>query len=78
MGIDCSGNSLMGLGRCHFTSAMIKAIAVDDGGGGGLWIVEAEGKNRNSPREEARRQAGQGREARKELRELWLLLVAGW
>jgi hypothetical protein len=55
----------MGLGRCHFTSAMIKAIAVDDGGGGGLWIVEAEGKNRNSPREEARRQAGEGRAGRR-------------
>jgi hypothetical protein len=38
MGIDCSGNNLMGLGRCHFTSAIINRIAV----------VEAEGKNRHS------------------------------
>jgi hypothetical protein len=69
MGIDCSGNSLMGLGRCHFTSAITKRsplMMVD------LWKPKPKGKNRNrnSLREEARRQAGrQGRgKARKELR----------
>jgi hypothetical protein len=70
MGIDCSGNSLMGLGRCHFTSAITKRsplMMVD------LWKPKPKGKNRNrnSLREEARRQAGrqagQGK-ARKELR----------
>jgi hypothetical protein len=57
MGIDCSGNSLMGLGRCHFTSAITKRsplMMVD------LWKPKPKGKNRNrnSLREEARRQAG--------------------
>jgi hypothetical protein len=43
MGIDCSGNSLMGLGRCHFTSAIIKRsplMIVDSG----LWKPKPKAK----------------------------------
>jgi hypothetical protein len=43
-GTECSGNSAMGLGRCHFTSAIQKRSPLM------VKMVEAEGKNRNSLR----------------------------
>jgi hypothetical protein len=42
-GVDRSGNSLMGLGRCHFTSAIIKRsplMIVDSG----LWKPKPKAK----------------------------------
>jgi hypothetical protein len=72
---DGSGNSAMGLGRCHFTSAIKKRSPLM------MEMVEAAGrrqKQKQPEREEARRQdrAGQGRKARKELRDPgWLLVI---
>jgi len=76
-GTDCSGNSAMGLGRCHFTSAIRKRSPLMMEMGGGRRQKQ---KQPEREREEARRQgrAGQDRKARKELRELGWPLLAAW